>query len=340
MLVTEDAMAKLVSILIPSYNAQEWIEETIRSALAQTWPQKEIIVVDDGSSDDSLKIARQYQSKTLKVVSQENRGGAEARNTALSHAQGDYIQWLDADDLLAPDKIERQLSAMDEGDNSRILLTSAWAPFYYRTTRAKFRPDSLWRDLDPVEWIITKFSENLFMNPAVWLVSRKLADLAGPWDRRTAPDDDGEYLCRIMINSEKVKFVPEARSYYRKSNPKSLSRGLSSNALEGIFLSKKLCIGYLLSIEDSERTRRACLTLLQRGLGRIHPEHPAIVQKACGLANALGGELSLPKIDWKYAAVRRLFGPKTATKAKQLKVRIEEAVARNWDRWLSAFPGN
>jgi hypothetical protein len=64
------------------------------------------------------------------------------------------------------------------------------------------------------------------------------------------------------------------------------------------------------------------------------------VQKACGLANALGGELSLPKIDWKYAAVRRLFGPKTATKAKQLKVRIEEAVARNWDRWLSAFPGN
>ena len=75
------------------------------------------------------------------------------------------------------------------------------------------------------------------MNPAVWLVSRKLTDLAGPWDKRTAPDDDGEYLCRVIVNSEKVKFVSEARSYYRKSNPKSLCSDLSEKALEGVFLS-------------------------------------------------------------------------------------------------------
>ena len=102
-------MSVLVSILIPSYNAEEWIEETIQSALSQTWPRKEIIIVDDGSTDNSLRIAKEYESNSVKVISQENSGAAVARNKALEYAQGDYIQWLDADDLLAPDKIEKQL---------------------------------------------------------------------------------------------------------------------------------------------------------------------------------------------------------------------------------------
>src|SRR5262249_13271987 len=99
----------LVSILIPAFNAQEWIADTIRSALAQTWPKKEIIVVDDGSRDQTLSIAKQFVSKEVSVVAKGNEGAAATRNKAYSLSQGDYIQWLDADDLLAPDKIERQL---------------------------------------------------------------------------------------------------------------------------------------------------------------------------------------------------------------------------------------
>ena len=67
-------MSPLVSILIPAYNAERWIADTIRSAQAQTWPRKEIIVVDDGSTDQTLSIARKFASKEVSVVSQENRG--------------------------------------------------------------------------------------------------------------------------------------------------------------------------------------------------------------------------------------------------------------------------
>ena len=131
-------MKPLVSILIPAYNAEKWIAYTLESASAQTWPRKEIIVVDDGSRDRTAEVARRFASKEVSVVSIANQGAAAARNHALQLSQGDYIQWLDADDLLAPDKIERQLGALGEVDSRRILLSSPWAPFYYRTRRARF----------------------------------------------------------------------------------------------------------------------------------------------------------------------------------------------------------
>src|SRR5215469_16198822 len=97
------AMKPLVSILIPAYNAEEWIAYTLRSALAQTWPHREIIVVDDGSRDRTTRIVRRFASKGVALFSRENRGQSAARNQAFQFSQGDYIQWLDADDLLAPD---------------------------------------------------------------------------------------------------------------------------------------------------------------------------------------------------------------------------------------------
>ena len=101
-------MKPLVSILIPAYNSEKWIADSIRSAVAQTWQPKEIIVVDDGSKDQTLSIAKQFESDSVRVFSQKNQGAAAARNNAFSMSHGDYIQWLDADDLLAPDKIARQ----------------------------------------------------------------------------------------------------------------------------------------------------------------------------------------------------------------------------------------
>ena len=94
-------MSPLVSILIPAYNAERWIAETIGSALGQTWPRKEIIVVNDGSTDQTLSVVQKFASKTVSVVTQENKGVCAARNKAYELCQGDYIQWLDADDLLS-----------------------------------------------------------------------------------------------------------------------------------------------------------------------------------------------------------------------------------------------
>ena len=116
-------MQPLVSIAIPAYNAEEWIGHTLESAVGQTWPRKEIIVVNDGSTDRTAEIAKRFASKQLKVVSTENRGLSAAVNHALRQCQGDYIQELDSDDLLAPNKIEVQLAALQETDSKRILLS-------------------------------------------------------------------------------------------------------------------------------------------------------------------------------------------------------------------------
>src|SRR5215469_10459942 len=126
-------MQPLVSILIPAYNAEEWIADTIQSAIAQTWQRKEIIVVDDGSSDRTAEVARRFVSKEVAIISTENQGAAAARNHAFQLSQGNYIQWLDADDLLSPDKIEHQLVALREVSNDRMLLSCPWGNFNYRT---------------------------------------------------------------------------------------------------------------------------------------------------------------------------------------------------------------
>jgi glycosyltransferase involved in cell wall biosynthesis len=156
----------LVSILIPAYNAERWIAETINSALNQTWSQKEIIIVDDGSRDATLQIAKRFESGLVKVVAQENSGASTARNKALAFAQGDYIQWLDADDLLAPDKIALQMARRETEPGGRVLYSSAWAPFYIRPEWAKFRPNALWTDLQPVDWLLRKFEQGVWMNTA------------------------------------------------------------------------------------------------------------------------------------------------------------------------------
>src|SRR6266581_2015651 len=147
-------MKPSVSIRIPAYNAEEWIGDTLESALAQTWPRKEIIVVDDGSRDRTVAIAQRFASEKVRVISQRNQGAAAARNAAFSHCRGDYIQWLDADDLLAPDKIAKQIHMIDADRGRRTLLSSAWGHFFYRSHRARFSSTSLWCDLSPTEWLL------------------------------------------------------------------------------------------------------------------------------------------------------------------------------------------
>ena len=181
-------MKPLVSILIPAYNAEPWIADTLRSALAQTWAGKEIIIVDDGSRDQTLSVARQFASEVVSVVTQENQGASAARNKALELCQGDYIQWLDADDLIAPDKIAKQVETSERCGNDRTLFSSAWGRFYYRIDKASFASTSLWCDLSPVEWLIRKLGQNLHMPPATWLVPRELTQAAGPWDTRLSLD--------------------------------------------------------------------------------------------------------------------------------------------------------
>src|SRR3954466_15611284 len=101
-------MTELVSILIPCHNAERWIAQAIDSALAQTWPDKEVIVVDDGSTDASAEIIREYGDR-IRGESGPNRGGNAARPRLLALSRGEWLQYLDADDYLLPDKIANQM---------------------------------------------------------------------------------------------------------------------------------------------------------------------------------------------------------------------------------------
>jgi glycosyltransferase involved in cell wall biosynthesis len=327
-------MPPLVSILIPAYNAQEWIGDTIESALGESWPRKEIIVVDDGSTDQTLSIARRFASKTAAVVTQTNQGAAAARNRAFSMCQGDYIQWLDADDLLAPDKIAKQLEPAAEGCSKRHLLSSAWGSFIYRTSRAKFSPTPLWRDLSPIEWLVQKIGRDLSMQPLAWLVSRELTEAAGPWDTRLLGDDDGEYFCRVVRASDGVRFVPEARSFYRRATFSLSYIGRSDKKIEAQFLALQLCIAHARSLEDSRQVRTACLESLKKYLICFYPERPDIVKKMETLAASLGGQLESPRLPWKYAWIQKVLGWTAAKRTQMHYNQCKSAALRSWDKIL------
>lgn len=313
-------MSKFVTIIIPSYNAEKWLDSAINSALNQTWNNKEIIIVDDGSKDNTLKIAKKYESGAVKVLTQDNRGASSARNSALCIAQGDYIQWLDSDDLLAPDKIDSQLRHFDNMEDDSILLSSAWGKFQFRQDKVTYYPDCLWQDLNSVEWLINKMNNNAWMAIECWLVSRKLTEMAGPWDERLSLDDDGEYFSRVVAHCCKVKFIPEAKSYCRRSISSSISStvNISEDKLQSQFLSICLQINNLLSLEDSTRTRIACVKLLQDYLIYFYPDKHNILEKANYLANYLGGRLTEPELKSKYNIIKSIFGWRMAKKASFL----------------------
>jgi len=115
----------LVSIITPVYNAQRFIPETIETVLAQTYVNWEMLIIDDGSKDDSAKVISEYvqRDNRIKLFSQQNGGSAAARNNGIRRANGQYIALLDADDLWEPTFLERQLALMKE-KNATLVYAS------------------------------------------------------------------------------------------------------------------------------------------------------------------------------------------------------------------------
>lgn len=306
----------------------------MQSALAQTWPNKEIVVIDDGSRDRTLSIARRFASKNVSVITQQNQGGSAARNKAFELCQGDYIQWLDADDLLAPDKIAKQMAAADRAANKRILFSCPWGYFIYRPHRAWFTPTCLWTDLTPLEWLRRKWETNSHMNPATWLVSRELTEVAGPWDRRLISGEDGEYFCRVITASDHICFVPDTKVLYRTTASTGSYIGRSNKKMESVFLCMQLEIDHVLSLDNGERTRAACVKFLQTWLRNFYPDRLDIVAQAETLATTLGGRLETPRLRWKYAWIQKLFGFELAKRSSVLMPRLTWALIRAWDKML------
>jgi glycosyltransferase involved in cell wall biosynthesis len=278
----------LVSILIPVYNAESWLAETIESALAQTWPRKEVIIVDDGSTDNSHAVTQKFVSRGIHVIRQSNQGAASARNVALLEAQGELIQYLDADDILAPDKIEQQARRLI-GEPADAFATGAWARFYRRPSDASFAEHTDFHDYpSPVDWLIDAWNGRGTMPPASWLLPRSLAEKSGPWNEELSLSDDTEYVTRLVLNSSSLVFCPQSRAYYRSGNA-SLSARKDRKAHESYFLVCQLCSEQLLAHENTARTRKACASLWKFFAYQTYPAAPDLVRRAEAEANLLGG---------------------------------------------------
>jgi len=283
------AASPLVSILIPAFNAAPWLAATLESALAQTHTPVEIIVVDDGSADDTLACARTFASRGVVVATQANAGASAARNHALRLAHGDFIQFLDADDLLSPRKIELQLAVLATRPTG-ALATCRWGRFDTDPSAARFVDDIVFRDFTPVDFLLVYAHEGAMMHPAAWLVPRAVADTAGPWDETLSLNDDGEYFARVALASVGLAFArdPAAASLYRSNLQTSLSGRRSARALVSLEKSFALTAAHLLAAEDSPRVRRALADYWKRASYELYPEAPAASRAAERRAASFG----------------------------------------------------
>lgn len=207
-----------VSILVPCHNAEQWVERAIRSALEQTWTDREVIVVDDGSTDRSLDVLRSF-GDAIRVETGPNAGSNETRNRLLSLSNGEWIQYLDADDYLLPDKIERQFSEFDQAT-----ADVAYSPTIFET----------WQDGSAIKRFVDHLSEphDLWVELVRWMLPQTGAPL---W-RRSALDDVGnwkvdqpccqehELYLRLMMAGKRFQYCPSAGAVYRVWSSATLCR--------------------------------------------------------------------------------------------------------------------
>ena len=158
-----------------------------------------------------------------------------------------------------------------------------------------------------------KFADNVWMNPAVWLVSRRLTELAGPWDPRLARsgDDDGEYICRVVANSDGVRFSEAANCYYRIGTVGSLNWNMESKeeSLQSLVLSLRLSIEHLLALQDSKITRAASRDYLQEFLQYFYGYDEVYFEELQSFSSSrLGLDLDRPNVSWKYRPIQFMAG--------------------------------
>ena len=311
-------MTPLVSILVPCHNASAWIRETLDSALAQTWPRCEIIVVDDGSTDDSLALARAFGARGIRVVAQSNQGASAARNHAVRLSRGEFIQFLDADDLLSPGKIAAQVALLAVRPVG-TLATCAWGRFTGDPKSARFVDDAVFRDFAPCDFLVLAGNTGAMMHPSAWLVPRDIAARAGPWNAALSLNDDGEYFCRVLLASTGMAFSADAnaKSFYRSGLLGSLSNQRGENARRSHFKSLELIEHHLLAAEDSPRTRRALANHWQRFVHDFFPKPADLITKAEARVVALGGATHAePPMGPKTAALACAIGWKNTWRLK------------------------
>jgi glycosyltransferase involved in cell wall biosynthesis len=311
----------LVSILIPCYNAAPYIAAALDSALAQTWPEKEIIAVNDGSTDRSGDILESYRRRGVKVIHQENKGQCAAANRAFQECSGDYIKFFDADDLLAPRTVELQMARL--AGSTTAVASCEWGRFYgNELSTFKLEPQPVWKDMDPIEWLVESWLvRGGMMQSALWLIPRAVLEKCGLWNEDLSLINDFEFFTRVLCHASEVRFAPGARLYYRSAISGSLSGQKSAKAIQSVFDSLMLGTQHLLGRRNDTQARRACATALQEFVFDYYPEHEELCRLMAARVNELGGSDRPPEGTPGFHALRRVVGWRLARRIEKFAVR-------------------
>jgi glycosyltransferase involved in cell wall biosynthesis len=314
-----------VSIIIPAYNAAEVISEAIQSIQSQTWQNWELIIINDGSTDHTEALVNQYLADPRILYSkQENKGCSAAKNAGLALASGQFIQYLDADDFLSPDKIAEQVG---------VLNNNPWAVAVCRTKtfiNAINEPDLqeidtnfLFDSDNPIEFVLNLYGLNGYdgmIQPNAFLISSELAREAGVWDTTLSPspDEDGEYFCRVMLKSKAIYFTRNGINYYRK-NPlsASLSKQTSYQHARGALRSLDMKAQHLWQAENSGRVARVIAKQYAGFIYMYHKLFPDLTRQAEIKIKKLG--LRIPLAGGKnFQRMAKMIGFKNALILKKM----------------------
>ena len=208
-----------VSVIIPVYNAEKYIEATINSVLQQSYPKEliEIIIVNDGSTDGTVKILERYENLS-KIIHTKNRGVSYARNIGIENATGDFIQYLDSDDLLCPEKIELQVAALvkEQAD----VAYGNWDRFVEENGYISIT-ETIERSL-PSDAALALFT-NFWCPPAALLYSRGIVNKIEGFKNWLNAGEDARYFLDAALNDAKFVYSPFLAAHYRHHETGSLS---------------------------------------------------------------------------------------------------------------------
>lgn len=306
---------RLVSIIIPVYNAEHYLGDCVASLLRQTYPNKEIIIVDDSSTDGSYLIAKSFESENVKVFQQRNAGAAVARNTGLANAKGDFIQFMDVDDFLSEDKIEKQVAAL-EGRKNKVAVCD-YINFFdgqdLKLLKGVDQSSFIYSSDGPVEFLLNLWGangESNFIQTNCWLVPRAVIDKSGGWRNYRCPDDDGEFFSRVLLASEGVVYVPGVYNYYRRTpHENKLSGNANRKYLQNTLLTIDLKKQNIEKVTHDARIRAAFAKQYLDYAVYTYMAQNTLSAIAYRKYKTLNHKIKLPELGGKMVEVfARLFG--------------------------------
>jgi len=255
-----------VSVVIPCYNSQAWIAETLRSVIDQQDVSLQIVVVDDGSTDDSVGVAREAGGNAIEIIQQPNAGVSAARNTGTAAARGEFIQYLDADDLLTPGTLQARVSALTE-TGTDVAYTD-WTRWERQSDGSFAEGGTISRTLGPRPDVdlLTDF----WWPPGALLYRRSLVDRIGPWKEWLPVIQDARFLLDAALCDGAFVYVHGVGMKYRVHGANSLSRRDGRAFLHDIYANASELQRAWEQVAELDPARRQALVKVYAQLARAY----------------------------------------------------------------------